>query len=126
MARKPKKPAKLTLHLRLEAPLHERLTAAAQNNNRSLQTEITTRLQASFGLDEQQKNMVEALKGAWLLWEFIRERLGPEAKQLMAERGLPDDAWTKKLREAPDGHGTDTGLTQPESDVRSPKRKAAI
>jgi hypothetical protein len=46
MAQKPKTPVKL--NVRLEAHLHELLTKAAEGSNRSLQTEIISRLEQSF------------------------------------------------------------------------------
>jgi hypothetical protein len=62
MARKAKAPSKL--NVRLDAELRRRLEEEAARKGTSLQTEITTRLQASLGLDDRQLKLVETMQGA--------------------------------------------------------------
>src|SRR5437773_588041 len=60
MARKSKKPAKLTLHLRLDAEIHDRLVKAAEENNLSLQKEVIERLEKTFADDDQLRIEIKA------------------------------------------------------------------
>jgi hypothetical protein len=62
MARKAKAPSKL--NVRLDAELRRHLEEAAARKGTSLQTEITTRLQASLGLDERQRELIETMQGS--------------------------------------------------------------
>jgi hypothetical protein len=51
-------PDRLTIHVRLDPALLKRIRRAAVENDRSLNAEVTSRLERSFGLDDSERDEV--------------------------------------------------------------------
>src|SRR5262245_18807681 len=95
MARKSKKPGKLTLHLRLDAETHERLVKAAEESDLSLEKEAVARLKKTFADDDQLFSEIEAHNTRLVRLE--------EEWQRLADIGKPEQKHDKE---------TDMALTQ--------------
>jgi Arc-like DNA binding domain len=112
MAHKPK--AMVKLNLRLDAPLHERLSKAAEKNHRSLQTEIVARLEQTFRNEVPEifmtaiKNAVETTiaemeaqhklrEGLVRIEEKLWRMMTPEQRQ-QAQAGPPEGEEVKMER----------------------------